>query len=134
MICHTADNIYTVYLTVEACVICSCVPLMSEVSILTANHPFVPQSKLKCHCRIEHLHCFENCRVHTEYHETCWQREGGEKKWSEERQGVPWQLFHTHIHKTCRRPGTSEATADKNAKKRDEMGITNRSCLWIAYI
>lgn len=41
---------------------------------------------------------------------------------------------HTHIHKTCRRPGTSEATADKNAKKRDEIGITNRSCLWIAYI
>lgn len=98
MICHTADNIYTIYLTVEACVICSCVPLMSEVSILTANHPFVPQSKLKCHCWIEHLHCFENCRVHTEYYETCWQREGGEKKWSEERQGVPWQLFHTHTH------------------------------------
>lgn len=36
-------------------------------------------------------------------------------------------VSHTHS-----RPSTSEATADKNAKKRDEAGITSRSCLWIA--
>lgn len=34
---------------------------------------------------------------------------------------------HTHS-----RRGTSEATADKNAKTKDETGITSRSCLWIA--
>lgn len=36
-------------------------------------------------------------------------------------------VSHTHS-----RPSTSEATADKNAKKKDETGITSRSCLWIA--
>lgn len=35
----------------------------------------------------------------------------------------------SHIHT---RPSTSEATADKNAKKKDEARITSRSCLWIA--
>lgn len=40
----------------------------------------------------------------------------------------PWQLFLTRRED----PGTSEATADKNTNKKDEAGITSRSCLWIA--
>lgn len=52
----------------------------------------------------------------------------GRELWEKKDKGSLGSCF-SHIHT---RPSTSEATADKNAKKKDEARITSRSCLWIA--
>lgn len=110
---------------------------MTEVSFLTANHPAPPpppsQSLLKCHRNVSGE--WNICIVWkiAGFTESSMKLVGSEKRKKRKRavekkaRGPLAAVSHTDS-----RPSTSEATADKNAKKKDETGITSRSCLWIA--